>query len=250
MEKKYLGYCRVSTDEQVKDGFGIEAQRTAVQDYARLYQLKLDKIIVDEGKSGKNLDREGIQEIIQHIRSGEYEGVIAYKLDRISRNLKDILILHDDVFKPNSASIISVNEQFDTSTPMGKLVFQMIGGFAEFEREMIQDRMESGKKEKAKRGGFAGGRIPYGYDSINKELVINEKEAAIVRKIFEYRKEGKTLQYIADELNNNDVPTKLGGKWSRVHIKSILDRENFYKGFYRYSNIVTKGKHQPIILGN
>jgi site-specific DNA recombinase len=243
---KYVGYIRVSTDEQVS-GYGLEAQRSAITNYAQLYGLEVEKIISDEGKSGKDFNREGIQEIIEGIKVKKYLGVIVFKLDRISRNLKDILIFHDDIFVPADAHIISVKEQFDTSTPVGRLLFQMIGGFAEFERETIKQRMSAGREEKAQKGIYAGGAPPYGYKAINGELVPDEQEANVINRIFALRESEKSLQEIANHLNQVGVPTKHGNLWSKSQLKYILDREEFYKGTYRYSNIVTKGRHQPIL---
>ena len=191
--------------------------------------------------------RPGIQRVMNMMRGCHYAGVIVYKLDRISRSLKDILVLHDDVFVPCASGIISVKEQFDTSTAAGKLFFQMLGGFAEFERSVINERMMSGKQQKAKQGQFAGGSAPYGYDLANGQLVINAEEAAWVRNVFEMRSNGMTYQKIADELNNNGVATKRGGKWSRTHIMDMLNREGIYRGQYKHGDVVSQGQHEPIL---
>lgn len=244
--KKYLGYIRVSTDEQV-DGFGLDAQRSAIELYCNAMGYELERIIADEGCSGSTLDRTGIQEVIDSMSRCDYSGVIVYKLDRISRNLKDILVLHDDVFEKCKSSIISVKEQFNTQTPMGKLMFQMIGGFAEFEREVIKERMLNGRVEKAKLGKFAGGSAPYGYDLVTGELVVNEEQANIVRSVFSKRTEGLSLQKIADWMNESGFQTKRGGKWSKVHVKNMLERQDFYCGTYKHGDVSTQGTHTPIL---
>lgn len=244
--KKYAGYVRVSTDEQL-NGYGLDAQKASIEAYAAAMGYELDCIYADEGVSGAKLDRPAFNELREAVKAGEYAGVIVYKLDRISRMLKDILVIKDDEFEPNGAAIISVKEQFDTSTAIGRLFFQMIGSFAEFEREVIKERTVAGKKEKAKQGRFAGGTAPYGYVAIDKELVIDEQQAEVVRLVFRMRGEGKTLQVIADELNRMQVPTKRGGKWSRTHIKDMLDRESFYRGIYRFDGVEVKGEHVPIL---
>lgn len=246
MTKKYIGYIRVSTDEQL-NGYGLEAQQDSIINYCKAMGYELERIVVDEGKSGATLEREGIQEVIAAMRQCQYAGVVVYKLDRISRLLKDILNLHDDIFVPCGASIISVKEQFDTQTPMGRLMFQMIGGFAEFEREVIKERMVSGREQKAKEGKFAGGSAPYGYDLLEGKLEVNNWEAIIVKEVFQKRKEGKTLQQIADDLNEGNVPTKRGGKWSKIHVRDMLNRKEFYKGMYKHGNVIAKGEHEPIL---
>lgn len=244
--KKYIGYIRVSTEEQVS-GYGLDAQRASIEAYCMAMGYELEQIFVDEGESGAKTERPALQEVLALVSTGEYAGVIVMKLDRLSRKLKDILNMHDDVFLPNDTAIISVKEQFDTSNAMGRLFFQIIGSFAEFEREVIKERMVGGKIEKAKKGIFAGGSAAYGYDVINGELVVNETEAVAVRRIFQMRADQMTLQSIADILNRDGTPTKRGRKWSKVVIKQILDRESFYRGMYKYSDIVVKGQHTPIL---
>lgn len=244
--KKYLGYIRVSTDEQV-EGFGLNAQRASVESYAKALGYELEDVIADEGYSGSTMDRPGIQRVLETMRGCDYAGVIVYKLDRISRSLKDILVVHDDIFVPCGSGIISVKEQFDTTTAAGKLFFQMLGGFAEFERSVINERMMSGKEQKAKQGKFAGGSAPFGYDLVNGELVINEEQAEWVRTVFQMRAEGVTMQAIADTLNNEGVQTKRGAEWSRKQVMDMLHREDIYRGMYKHGEVVTVGQHQPIL---
>lgn len=246
MTKKYIGYCRVSTDEQL-NGYGLDAQKASIEAYCSAMSYDMERIVVDEGLSGANMERPGIQEIIASMSECQYAGVIVFKLDRISRLLVDILNLNRDVFVPCGASLISVKEQFDTNTPIGRLMFQMIGGFAEFEREVIKERVTSGKVEKAKQGKFAGGSAPFGYDIVNKELAVNSWEATVVKEVFALREAGKTLQAIADHLNESNVPTKRGGKWSKVHVRDMISREEFYKGIYKHGDIVAQGQHEPIL---
>lgn len=243
---KYLGYVRVSTDEQI-EGFGLGAQRESVESYAKALGYDLAEIVADEGYSGSTMDRPGIRRVVEMMKTCQYAGLIVYKLDRISRSLKDILIVHDDIFKPCQSGLVSVKEQFDTSSAAGMLFFQMLGGFAEFERSVITERMMSGKEQKAKQGRFAGGSAPYGYDLVNGELVINEEQAAWVRRVFEMRSRDTTLQEIVDVLNDTGVSTKRGGKWSRKQIMDMMNREAIYRGMYKHGEIVTKGKHQPIL---
>lgn len=248
MDKKYLGYARVSTDDQI-DNYSIDSQRDSIKSYAELFQLELEKIHVDDGYSAYTLDRPEIQKVIEKLETRQYAGVIMYKLDRISRNLKDILILHDDIFKKYDVNMISIYEKFDTSSPTGKLMFSMIGGFAEFERSLIRDRTVLGRYEKAKQGGYSGGRVCYGYDVSDKELIINDYEADIVRKIFELNDIEKfSLNKIANWLNENKIPNKRNGSlWTKIHVRNILNRRSFYHGEYKYKNITSIGLHKNIL---
>ncbi|KEO83274.1 recombinase family protein [Tumebacillus flagellatus] len=227
----------------------MDVQRNSIVNYCNAMGYKLERVIADEGISGKTLERAGVQEVIQVLTSCEYAGVIVYKLDRISRNLKDILILHDDISEKCGSSIISVKEQFDTSTATGRLFFHMIGGFAEFERNVISERLMGGRIEKAQKGKFAGGSAPFGYDLIAGKLIVNEEQATIVREVFRRRnEEEQSLQKIADWLNESGVKTKRGGKWSKVHVKDMIEREGFYKGMYKHGEVMTKGEHEAIIV--
>jgi site-specific DNA recombinase len=244
--KKYLGYTRVSTDEQV-NGFGLEAQRSSIEAYAMAMGYDVERIFQEEGESGAKTDRPVLQHVLEIVRSGDYAGVIVMKLDRLSRNLKDILIWHDDVFIPKKTNIISVKEQFDTGTAVGKLMFQMIGGFAEFERTVIKERVMAGKVEKAKKGKFAGGSAAYGYDLINGHLVVNERQAEIVRQVFTMRQLGMTFHGIAEILNVQGIPTRKGAKWTRTQVWEMVQREEFYKGTYIHGSVVAVGQHQPIL---
>jgi site-specific DNA recombinase len=118
---------------------------------------EIEQIFIEEGESGAKTNRPALQQVLALIELGIYAGVVVIKLDRLSRKLKDILVWHDDVFTLNNPHKISVKEQFDTGTAIGKLVFQMIGGFVEFERSLFKERVMAGKVEKAKQGKFAGG---------------------------------------------------------------------------------------------
>lgn len=251
--KKYIGYVRVSTDEQKQHGFGIDTQHSTIRSYCEAMGYPLETIIADEGISGKDMNRPGIQRVIEMIQSGQYAGIVVSKLDRISRNLKDILVLHDEIMLEIGATMVSIKEQFDTATPVGKLMFQIIGGFAEFERSMIKDRMWGGKIEKVKQGKFAGGRPPYGYNLIGGKLVPNAAEAAVVRQVFQLKALGYSLGKIAALLIEQNVPTRQNGKWSRKHIKTMLDRKKIYQGYYMHGEYgrgedeFIEGEHEAIL---
>lgn len=249
---KYLGYVRVSTDDQV-DGFSIDFQIKSISNYAEMHTLELEMIHVDDGYSGHSLDRPEIQKIIEKLKTpNTYAGIIVYKLDRISRNLKDILIIHDDILKAVDASLISIVEKFDTSTPTGKLMFQIIGGFAEFERETIRERTTSGRIEKAKQGRYAGGRVCFGYDILNSEYVVNDDEAPIVREAFYLREELRYgLKRIAKALNEKGYRTKGGRFWTHIHVKNLLERERFYRGeIYKYGTVQARATQEAILISD
>jgi site-specific DNA recombinase len=251
---RHAGYVRTSTDEQEKTGFGLDVQKEAIEMHCKLHGIELIEIIEDSGESGSTLDRPGLDRVREMIASGEIAGVVVYKLDRIARNLKDLLNLHDDEFVPRNCAMISIKEQISTDSPMGRLFFQMIGGFAEFERSVITERMMDGINNKAKTGQHATGRIALGYKKTivngKKAITVDETEAEIVTLIFKLREESfMTFQQIADYLNNHEYRPK---RWSpekpiKFHNSSVqvIYKNPKYRGVYtlnRYKKKKVDGK--------
>lgn len=148
--------------------------------------------------------------------------LLVWKFDRLARNL-GFAVLTVDLLQSMDIVLRSVTEPIDTATPMGKTLFSVLAGMAEQERLSIVERTLSGKKEKAARGGFIGGPAPLGYTA-NKGggLHVQPEEAETVRRIFSMRRQGATLQAIADVLNAEKVPTKRGGKWYPATVRYIL----------------------------
>ncbi|GAI82131.1 unnamed protein product, partial [marine sediment metagenome] len=128
--KKAVGYCRVSTEEQARGGISLDVQKDKIRQYAELHSLDLLKVIMDE-KSGKDLDREGIQEVLSLCNDKSIDHIIIYKMDRLTRNVFDLLYLVRKVFEPNKIQFHSISEKIDTETLMGKFFLLILGGFAE-----------------------------------------------------------------------------------------------------------------------
>ena len=225
--KKAVGYCRVSTEEQARGGISLEVQEDKIEKYAELHNLELLKVIIDDGKSGKDLNREGINEILSLISDKSISHIIIYKMDRLTRNVFDLLYLVRKVFEPGKIQFHSISEKIDTETPMGKFFLLILGGFAEMERDMVSERTKTVLHYKIEKGEYVGSPS-LGYEAStggNKFLDINEREQDTVKKIF-YLKRYKHLSLgkIAKELNESGVRTKRGGKWYSGTIKLILDR--------------------------
>lgn len=124
----------------------------------------------------------------------------------------------------------------------------MIVAFAELEKDLISSRTTKGRAMKAKDGGFSGGAPKFGYRVVDKELVVDEDEATVVKGMFFRRSEGCTYAQITEELNNSGITTRRGNKWYPAQVKGILDGKRFYCGEYKYSDgDWVKGKHQPIL---
>jgi site-specific DNA recombinase len=265
-------YARVSTEEQAEEGFSIKAQLDTLRNYARQHHYVIHHEYVDEGVSGKSIEkRKALQNLLKDAKSGQFQEVIVWKINRISRNQLDLLSIVDSLHKHNVA-FRSFSENFETETPMGRFALQMMGSVAELERNTIVDNVKMGMKQRAKQGKWNGGSV-LGYKSVELEgsthrkrketrLEIVESEANIVRKIFEMYANGKGLKAIANELNHLHYKTKRGGAFSVTTIKGILSNP-IYIGKIRFNKqedwnskrrkgtnpapILVDGEHEPII---
>jgi len=230
--QRVAAYTRVSTNEQT-DGYGRDTQRTKINQWANLNDAEVADWYADTA-SGGDTERPGLQSLLGAVRDGEYDAVLVYKADRLSRSLKDLLTIIDDVLEPSGTAFISVTEQFDTSTPSGRLFLQMIGSFSEFERALITERMREGRREKAEDGGHATGEIPLGYEKGTDGGLVLSDHGETVRRIYRLRHEhGETLRSIAETLNEEGVPTKRGGEWHASTVRYILNNDK-YDGLMRH----------------
>ena len=221
-----VGYARVSTEEQVRQGLSLGHQKDKIKKYAELHNLELLKVIIDDGKSGKDLNRKGIDEVLSLISDKSISHIIIYKMDRLTRNVFDLLYLVRKVFEPNKVEFHSISEKIDTESPMGKFFLLILGGFAEMERDMVSVRTKAVLRHKIQKLEYVGSpALGYEASTGNKFLDINEREQDTVKRIF-YLKRYKHLSLgrIARELNESAVKTKRGGKWYSGTIKLILDR--------------------------
>lgn len=202
----------------------------------------------DPGISGRTMDRLGLQKMIRAIERGEIQAVVIYKLDRLSRKQRDTMTIIEDIFLENDVDLVSLNETLDTSTPWGRAMIGILSSFNQMESENIQMRTAMGKEAKATKGGYAGGKPPLGYKSVNGELVVVEDEAEIVRLIYKLRKDGMTMVNIAEELNKRGLKTKQGNEFRHSAIQGILNNKEMYQGHYRYGiGHFFKNHHDAII---
>jgi DNA invertase Pin-like site-specific DNA recombinase len=232
-ERATVGYIRVSTEAQAEIGLGLQVQKERIKAYATSQGLTTQKIFADEGVSGSTLERPAMQELIEAIKRREIERVIIYKLDRISRNLRNLLNLYEDVFLKSDCALVSISENFDTHNPQGKLFFQLIGSFAEFERAVITERVTSGRRLAMSKGQFGGGGVPLGYKSAgrgSKQIVVDPAKAETVKRTFRLRESGLPLKEIARRLNDEGHTTATGKPFSHVQVLRVLAQEPFYRG--------------------
>jgi DNA invertase Pin-like site-specific DNA recombinase len=195
-----LGYARVSTAEQAGNGYGLDAQEVAIRDECARRGWWLLEVVRDEAKSAKSLDRPGLCSALERIAAGEAEGLIASKLDRLSRSVVDFGVLVE-WFTDAGATLVALDLGLDTSTPGGRLVANVFASVAEWERDVIGARTREGLAAARKQG-----------KAISRPAVADEPK--LRRRIERMRARGMTQQAIADRLNREGVPTLRGGaKW-------------------------------------
>lgn len=214
---------RVSTEEQAREGLSMEAQKEKIRSFAKLHNLDLIEIFADEGASGKNLDRDGIETLIKKIEGQQHDSVIVYKLDRLSRRTRDLLLLIEDVFAKGNTRLFSITEQIDTDTAIGKFFLTLMGAMAQMERELISERTKTVLEHK-KKLGHSLGHIPFGFNRVDGKLVKSNYEQKIIRNIKRWKREGKSYQWIADKLNEKGVSSRRGKKWHKSSLWCILNR--------------------------
>lgn len=241
-------YIRVSTEKQASEGHSLDAQRSELETYCQAngWHVSEDMVFVDAGISGKSTDRPAFQAMMQAAQDGKLQRIVCTKLDRIARNLRDLLNTVEEL-KNYRCSLVCKKEQFDTGTAQGIFFLQLLGAVGELERSMISERVHSGRVENAKQGGFNGARVPYGYSYGNGEFAVNEKQAAVVRDIFAGFVAGESLSALADCLNTNETPTATGGKWYAGTVRYIL-RNGLYAGLAQWDGVETQQGDHPAII--
>lgn len=206
---KVVGYCRVSTEEQAKSGLGLEAQRDRIEEEAFRRRWTVTWI-VDEGQGASTLNRPGIQRALNGLSLGYWNGLVAAKLDRVSRSVVDLSGLLRRAAHERW-DLILLDLGLDTTTASGKLVAHLMGSVAEFERERIGDRTREALVQARKRGVILG-----------RPRVLPRE---VVERIMSERESGQPLQAIAESLNREGIPTAHGGKrWYHSTVRAVLGR--------------------------
>lgn len=250
------GYVRVSTEEQATHGFGLEAQRRAIEAFAESQGYELVAIASDPAVSGatRPAERPGFNELLDLAGAGRFSILLVWKFDRLARQIVYSVVAANDLSEQHGVVVRSVTEPIDTSTPMGRTIFAVLAGMAEQERQAITERTFAGRREKAGKGGFAGGATPYGYRRDREGgLVVDGSEASIVRRIFALRNERLPYKMIARKLNSEGARTRRGKVWRDTGIAYILDNPK-YQGHVEYlfrwggaeSHVLREGQHEAI----
>src|SRR5262245_7331760 len=253
-------YTRVSTDQGLEQDFNsLDAQYDASQAYIRSQAHAgwslLRATYEDGGFSGGNTDRPALRRLLDDVRASKVDVIVVYKVDRLTRSLADFAKLVD-LFDRHGVSFVSVTQQFNTTTSMGRLTLNVLLSFAQFEREVTSERIRDKIAASKRKGLWVGGMAPLGYDTKDRRISVNEAESERVRTIFRsYLKLG-SLNLLMADLRRQDIVTKVrtlktgqtvGGipftRWPLAH----LLRNRFYIGEVAFKGEVLRGE-QPAII--
>lgn len=235
-------YKRVSTDDQAREGHSLEEQERIIRNHCETYGYKIYKVYSDEGFSGKETTkRKQFNKMMADMKAKKFNKIIALKLDRITRDLYDFVTFTKSLDKYN-CGFEFVLEKFDTTSPSGRMILNILGVFAQFEREMIRERTLIGVHGAIDKGHY-GGPIPLGYkkDKESKLYLIDEETAPIVKEIFNLCLKGKTYSQISQLMkdkysymsyNRRDKKTKeaytVQKSWTDSTISTILNNKVYY----------------------
>ena len=242
MPQKVAIYIRVSTQEQVQEGYSIDAQTERLQSYCKAKDWLVFGTYTDAGFSGSNIKKPALQRLLNDVRAGLVDCVLVYKLDRLSRSQKDTLMLIEDEFLSRDVAFVSMSENFDTSTPLGRAMVGILSVFAQLEREQIKERMCMGRAERAKNGYWhGGGAPPFGYIYRDNELHVVPVEAEIVREIYHMFLQHRPIHSIASTLSE-----KYGRQITHTVVRSVLSTP-IYAGIISWEGNNYAGRHEALV---
>lgn len=226
-------YVRVSTEEQAKEGFSIEAQIDKCKAYCKARGWSAFKVYKDAGFSAGTLNRPAIELLLRDAKEQKFQIILVYKIDRFSRKLKDLIMTLENLKKEN-INFTSVTEQIDTTSAMGEAFFQIIGVFAQLERGMVKERVKLAFDKKIQMGESLS-RAPFGYTYENKKLIFHPENFLKVKEIFEMWERG---------VNYKEICEKFGISKSALY---KIIKNPVYLGKIKYKDKLYDGRHKPLI---
>ena len=253
-------YTRKSSDDGLEQEFNsLDAQREACEAYVTSQRhagwVALPEMYDDGGLSGGTMERPALQRLLSDIKAGKVQIIVVYKVDRLTRSLADFAKIVD-VLDANNASFVSVTQQFNTTTSMGRLTLNMLLSFAQFEREIAGERIRDKIAASKAKGMWMGGNVPLGYDVRERKLIINAAEADTVRLIFRRYADLGSVALLKAELEHAGVVSKRregaggelgGGKpFSRGALYLMLQNQ-LYRGEVAHKGNIYPGQHEAII---
>ncbi|WP_379140249.1 recombinase family protein [Paenibacillus sp. sgz500992] len=255
-----IGYVRVSTQGQAKDGYSLAYQQDEIRSYCQEQGWNLITIYSDEGISGAKVDEEalevdriGFQSMLTALTSQSIDTVVVLNTSRLWRSDIVKVLVHRE-FKKHGVDVRSIEQptySIHKKDPNDFLINGLMELLDQYQRLEIALKLGRGRNKKAEQGGYAGGRATFGYTAKKgqKYIQVDEKQALTVRRAFEIKEQHPTwtLTRIAESLNEEGFKTQQGSLFTKVQVKRILDRRDFYSGIYRYGDIEAEGLHQAIL---
>lgn len=242
-------YCRVSTDDQAENGYNLREQEKRINQYIQAYAEDFPEDVItyiDDGYSAKNLNRREMLLLINDVKNGLISKVLVHNLDRLTRSMKDFIVLLE-MFEEYDVQLFSLKEKIDTTSAIGRLFINVIVLMAQWERETISERTIRALDEAAEEGVYISGKPPFGYDAVDKRLVVNEKQAIIVKQIY--------YMYFYEELSINAIYHHLKSNyahfeypWTYDRVSNILKNE-IYTGTFKNKRLVIEN-HSPAIISH
>ncbi|SIN67164.1 Site-specific DNA recombinase [Parasphingorhabdus marina DSM 22363] len=263
-EAKSKKHCAIYTRKSTEDGLeqdfnSLDAQREACAAYILSQASEgweaIPELYDDGGWSGGNMDRPALTQLLDDVKAGKVDVIVVYKVDRLTRSLADFAKIVE-ILDENESSFVSVTQSFNTTTSMGRLTLNVLLSFAQFEREVTGERIRDKVAASKKKGLWMGGGVPFGYDVVDRQLVINQSEAATVRHMFEQYAQIKSVPHLVDELAAKGIKTrerkwktgkKVGGIFFKTGTLTHLLQNPVYVGKMRHKDEVYEGIHQSII---
>jgi DNA invertase Pin-like site-specific DNA recombinase len=260
MMRRCAVYTRKSSEEGLEQDFNsLHAQREACEAFIKSQKGEGWKLVPtaydDGGLSGGNMDRPGLKQLLQDIRDRRIDVVVVYKVDRLTRSLADFAKMME-VFEASEVSFVSVTQQFNTTSSMGRLTLNILLSFAQFERELTGERIRDKISASKKKGIWMGGPLPLGYDVQDRKLIVNAAEAVQVRRIFDAYLEVGCVRKLQGVLETEGIRSKarpgmahrLAGNrpFARGALYTIL-RNPIYLGEISHKGTVYPGQHHAIV---
>jgi site-specific DNA recombinase len=253
-------YTRKSSEHNLDLAFSsLDAQREACEAYIKSQAHEGWRLIpgrYDDGAfSGASLERPALQQLLADVRAGTIDIVLVYKVDRLTRSLADFAKLIE-LFDAHGVSFVSVTQSFNTSSSMGRLTLNVLLSFAQFERELIGERVRDKIAASKRKGIWVGGPVPLGYAAVDKKIVVVPAEAEAVRTIFARYLQLGSVRALAEDLDRRGIRSKprrlsdgrtIGGSRFGVGALAHLLKNRFYIGEVVYRGAVHRGEHQPIL---
>jgi len=243
-------YTRKSVEDETQQEFNsLDAQREAGEAYIASQKgngwVCLPNQYDDYGFSGGNMNRPGLKQLLADAEAGLVDIIVVYKIDRLSRSICDFADLTKK-FDEWGVSFVAVTQEINTATSAGRMMLNILITFAQYEREVITERVRDKMAASRKKGKWVGGSVAMGYKVVDKRLVIEPADAKVVKRIFQRFIEIQSPKQIALELNRDGVKTKQGKIWDTGHIYRILENHT-YIGEVKYKGTVCEGEHEGFI---